>query len=145
MAVGRHLGTMQAIIPGTTPGTGTIPGITPDGIRLGITAMDTMAIMATIVPGTTATMDTTARAGMAEPTVMSHVPFAAQPTIADAHSAIAALRTAVADRLAPLARMVARLAVAAVVAVSVAEAASAVDARHLAVARSVDADEIIDS
>ena len=133
MADGRHLGTMPAIIPGTTPGTGMIPGITPDGIRLGTIAMDSMV---TIAPGATATMHTTDRAGMEEPTAMSHVLFVVLPTKADVHSAVAALRTAVAGRLVPLARLVARLAVAAVVAASEAVA----DVRHLAVARSVDAD-----
>lgn len=133
MADGRHLGTMPAIIPGTTPGTGMIPGITPDGIRLGTIAMDSMA---TIAPGATATMHTTDRAGMEDPTVMSHVLFVVLPTKVDVHSAVAALRTAVAGRLVPLARLVARLAVAAVVAASEAVA----DVRHLAVARSVDAD-----
>lgn len=133
MADGRHLGTMPAIIPGTTPGTGMIPGITPDGIRLGTIAMDSMA---TIAPGATATMHTTDRAGMEDPTVMSHAPFGVLPTKAGVHLAVAALRTAVAGRLVPLARLAARLAVAAVVAASEAVA----DARHLAVARSVDAD-----
>lgn len=133
MADGRHLGTMPAIIPGTTPGTGMIPGITPDGIRLGTIAMDSMA---TIAPGATATMHTTDRAGMEDPTVMSHAPFGVLPTKAGVHLAVAALRTAVAGRLVPLARLAARLEVAAVVAASEAVA----DVRHLAVARSVDAD-----
>ena len=143
MADGRHLGTMPAIIPGTTPGTGMIPGITPDGIRLGTIAMDSMA---TIAPGATATMHTTDRAGMEDPTVMSHAPFGVLPTKAGVHSAVAALRTAVAGRLAPLARLVARLAVAAVVAVLVAEAASeaVADARHLADDRSEDGDSSLD-
>ena len=133
---------MLAIIPGMTPGIGTIHGTIPDGTRLGLIAMGIMATMVTIVPGITVTMATTDRVGMEDPTVMSHAPFGVLPTKAGVHSAVAALRTAVAGRLAPLARLVARLAVAAVVAVLVAEAASeaVADARHLADDRSEDGD-----
>ena len=143
MADGRHLGPMPAIIPGTTPGTGMIPGITPDGIRLGTIAMDSMA---TIAPGATATMHTTDRAGMEDPTVMSHAPFGVLPTKAGVHSAVAALRTAVAGRLVPLARLALRLAVAAVEVASEAVAASeaVVDARHLADDRSEVGDSSLD-
>ena len=137
---------MLAIIPGMTPGTGTIHGTIPDGTRLGLIAMGIMATMVTIVPGITVTMAITDRVGMEEPTAMSHAPFAAQPTRADARLAVVVPPTVIADRLAPLARLALRMVVAAVEVASEAVAASdaVADARHLADDRSEDGDSSLD-